>query len=109
MTYSKERDRWQVKAGFSVGVQAYSEDSAAVFPNNPAAQRALESYASGDSTILARYASASKTGIGLTGLFSGEYKLSAGTAAGGEMSVDTFGIYNEYKFRFYLRRILASQ
>ena len=109
VTYSMERERWQVKAGFSVGVQAYSEDSAAVFPNNPAAQQALESYASGDSTILARYDSASKTGIGLTGMFSGEYKLSAGTAAGGEMSVDTFGIYNEYKFRFYLRRILASQ
>jgi Flp pilus assembly protein TadD len=109
VTYSMERERWQVKAGFSIGVQAYSEDSAPVFPNNPAAQQALESYASGDSTILARYDSASKTGIGLTGLFSGEYKLSAGTAAGGEISADTFGIYNEYKFRFYLRRILASQ
>jgi hypothetical protein len=35
--------------------------------------------------------------------------VSAGTAAGGELSADTFGIYNEYKFRFYLRRILASQ
>lgn len=109
VSYSMDRERWQVKAGFSVGVQSYSEDSAAVFPNNPAAQQALESYASGDSTILARYDSASKTGIGLTGQFSGEYKLSAGTAAGGEISADTFGIYNEYKFRFYLRRILASQ
>lgn len=109
VSYSKERERWRVKAGFSVGVQAYSEDSAPIFPNNPAAQQAIESYASGDATILARYDSASKTGIGLTGLFSGEYKFPGGTAAGGELSADTFGIYNEYKFRFYLRRILANQ
>ncbi|HJV42709.1 cellulose synthase subunit BcsC-related outer membrane protein [Caulobacter sp.] len=109
VSYSKERERWRLKAGFSVGVQAYSEDSAPIFPNNPAAQQAIESYASGDSTILARYDSASKTGIGLTGLFSGEYKFPGGTAAGGELTADTFGIYNEYKFRFYLRRILTSQ
>lgn len=109
VSYSKERERWRVKAGFSVGVQSYSEDSAPIFPNNPAAQQAIESYASGDSTILARYDSASKTGIGLTGQLSGEYKFPGGTAAGGELSADTFGIYNEYKFRFYLRRILTSQ
>ncbi len=109
VSYAMERNRWRVNAGFSVGVQSYSEDSAPVFPNNPASQQALETYAAIDSTVLARYASASKTGIGLTGLLSGEYKISGGTAAGGELSADTFGIYNEYKFRFYLRRILTSQ
>lgn len=109
ISYSMDRERWQVKAGFSIGVQAYSEDSAPIFPNNPAAQQAIESYAAADTTIAARYDSASKTGIGLTGLFAGEYKFPGGTAAGGELSMDTFGIYNEYKFRFYLRRILASQ
>jgi cellulose synthase operon protein C len=109
VSYTKEREHWRAKAGFSVGVQSYSEDSSPIFPNNPAAQQAIESYAASDSTVLARYDSASKTGIGLTGQLLGEYKFRGGSAAGGELSLDTFGIYNEYKFRFYLRRILASQ
>lgn len=109
VSYAKESEHWRAKAGFSIGVQHYSEDSSPIFPNNPAAQQAIESYAAADSTVLGRYASASKTGIGLTGQLLGEYKFRGGSAAGGEVSLDTFGIYNEYKFRFYLRRILASQ
>lgn len=109
VSYSKERERWRAKAAFSIGVQSYSEDSSPIFPNSPAAQQAIESYAASDNTVLARYDSASKTGVGLTGLLSGEYKFRGGSAAGGEASLDTFGAYNEYKFRFYLRRILASQ
>lgn len=109
VSYTVKRDRWRAGAGFSVGVQAYSEDSAPVFPNNPAAQTALETYSAIDPSIESRYASQSRTGIGLTGQLSGEYKISNGAAAGGELSLDTFGIYNEYKFRFYLRRILTSQ
>lgn len=109
VSYEMDRARWRAKGAFSVGVQSYSEDSSPIFPNNPAAQQAIESYAASDNTVLARYDSASKTGIGLTGLLQGEYKFRGGSAAGGEVSLDTFGIYNEYKFRFYLRRILASQ
>ncbi|PZR37426.1 cellulose synthase subunit BcsC-related outer membrane protein [Caulobacter segnis] len=109
VSYAKESEHWRAKAGFSVGVQHYSEDSSPIFPNNPAAQQAIETYAAADSTVLARYDSASKTGVGLTGQLLGEYKFRGGSAAGGEVSLDTFGIYNEYKFRFYLRRILASQ
>lgn len=109
VSYAKEREHWRAKAGFSIGVQSYSEDSSPIFPNSPAAQQAIESYAAADNTVLARYDSASKTGIGLTGQLLGEYKFRGGSAAGGEVSLDTFGIYNEYKFRFYLRRILASQ
>lgn len=109
ISYAKEREHWRAKAGFSIGVQSYSEDSSPIFPNSPAAQQAIESYAAADNTVLARYDSASKTGIGLTGQLLGEYKFRGGSAAGGEVSLDTFGIYNEYKFRFYLRRILASQ
>jgi hypothetical protein len=39
---------------------------------------------------------------------SGEYKIVPSTAAGAQISIDTFGIYSEYKLSIYLKRILSG-
>ncbi|WP_374469696.1 cellulose synthase subunit BcsC-related outer membrane protein [Phenylobacterium sp.] len=108
LSYQRERESWRWDAGLTLGVQAYSEDSAPVFPTSAAAQTALTTYASIDPTIRARYEAQSRTGVGVAARASGEYKIVPSTAAGAEFSIDTFGIYNEVRLKFYLRQMFVN-
>jgi cytochrome c-type biogenesis protein CcmH/NrfG len=108
LSYSVDRTRWHWNLGLTLGFQSYSEDSSPVFPTLPFAQAAMVDYASGIPTVTARYAGDDHTGMAVAALASGEYKILPNTATGAEFSLDTFGIYNEYKLRFYLRRTLTG-
>jgi tetratricopeptide (TPR) repeat protein len=108
VSYSITRPRWNWNVGLTLGLQSYSEDSSPVFPTLPYAEAALIAYSVGFPTVASRYIGQSRTGLGVAATTSGEYKLSPTTAFGGDMSIDTFGIYNEYKVRIYLKRILSG-
>jgi Flp pilus assembly protein TadD len=108
ISYTVDRTKWHWSLGFTVGMQSYTEDSSPIFPTLPYAQASMVDYAAGFPTISAVYPGDTHTGVAIAALASGEYKILPTTVTGAELSVDTFGIYSEYKFRFYLRRTLTG-
>lgn len=108
VSYSRVRDRYRWNAGVTFGLQSYSEDSAPIFPTSRESQATIEAYQQLDPDVVTRYAGQDRTGLAVAANLGGEYNLVRNTAAGGEMTLDTFGAYKEYKVRFYLRQTFAN-
>jgi tetratricopeptide (TPR) repeat protein len=109
VTYSVDRQRWHWSAGLTLGMQSYSENASPIFPTLPYAQAAMVNYAAGfPTTVSAQYVGDDRTGVAVAAQAAGEYKITPSTVAGAQISLDTFGIYSEYKLAIYLRRILSG-
>ncbi|WP_176695848.1 cellulose synthase subunit BcsC-related outer membrane protein [Phenylobacterium immobile] len=108
VSYQRTRPRYSWHAGLTLGLQSYSEDSANVFPTSPESQATLAAYQLLDPDVVTRYAGQDRTGLAVAANLGGEYKLMPTTAAGGEMALDTFGAYKEYKVRFFLRQTFTN-
>ncbi|CAN7148341.1 cellulose synthase subunit BcsC-related outer membrane protein [Phenylobacterium sp. LjRoot219] len=108
VTFTHKSALWSFSGNLSPGLQSYTEDSAPVFPNNPALQSRLTTMTITNANVVPYYPSASRTGFGLAGKANGEYRVDTRTFAGGEFAFDTFGRYSEYVFNIYLRQLLGT-
>ena len=61
-----------------------------------------------NSDVRARYDSASKTGFGMAAGASAYYRVTERTRIGGELNLNTFGDYNEFKSLLGIRQQLGG-
>lgn len=106
--FTRKFDDLSVKIGGSVGYQSYSQDRSAYFPNDPALQSQLESYATSGAVQSAYYAGDSKNGIGYNLHAGADYKVTKAVTIGGQLGYDTFGDYNESTAQLYFRYLFGD-
>jgi Flp pilus assembly protein TadD len=106
--YSYEAKRLHVKAAIAPGYQSYNQEQIDLFPTDPAAQALLNSLKAQDADVRNYYDSLSKTGFALSAEGSIYYDLSSRTRIGGEMSINTFGNYDEFKSIISIKQSLGG-
>ncbi|WP_242127126.1 cellulose biosynthesis protein BcsC [Sphingobium sp. Sx8-8] len=98
-----------VQASVAPGYQSYDQQGEAVYPTEPGAQGVLDYLKSVNSDVRARYDSLSKTGFGLQAGGSLFYQISPNTRLGGELNINTFGQYKEFRSLIGLRQTLGDK
>jgi tetratricopeptide (TPR) repeat protein len=106
VTYQGAGKDWRITLNLTPGIQAYSEDTAAIFPGFPQQQAQLVAFSLVDNTVPAFYTGQSRSGFGLAGRINGEFRIQRRTVIGGLLSVDTFGAFSEFRGNIFLRQQL---
>lgn len=97
-----------VQASLAPGYQSYDQPGEPVYPADAAAQGQLDDLKTLNSDVRSRYDSLSKTGFGLSASGSVYYQVSSNTKLGGELNINTFGEYKEYKTLFGLKQVVGG-
>ncbi|WOK35987.1 cellulose biosynthesis protein BcsC [Sphingomonas sp. C3-2] len=108
LRYARRDDRLDIAASLTPGYQSYDQSAAALFPMDSDAQDLLDYLKSVNSDVRARYDSASKTGFGMAAGASAYYRVTERTRIGGELNLNTFGDYNEFKSLLGIRQQLGG-
>ena len=106
--YSYEKDKLQIRANAAPGYQSFSQDQVALYPTDPSGQGLLDSLKARNSDVRSFYDSISKTGFALSADGSIYYRVSPGTRVGGEIGINTFGTYDEFKSLIGIRQSLGG-
>lgn len=106
--YAYRKDALEVGANIVPGYQSYSQDGEPLFPTVDAAQGALDALKSLNSDVRARFDSISKTGFGISAGGSAYYQLGDATKIGGELNINTFGQYNEFRSLLGIKRQIGG-
>lgn len=106
--YSYTDERMEIRANVAPGYQSYSQDQAAIYPTEPGAQAALDALKAQNSDVRSYYDSLSQTGFALSADGSFYYRVSPRTRVGGEIGINTFGNYDEFKSVIGIRQSLGS-
>jgi Tfp pilus assembly protein PilF len=97
-----------VQASVAPGYQSYDQQGEAVYPTEAGAQAVLDYLKSQNSDVRSRYDSISKTGFGLSAAGSISYQVSPNTRLGGELNINTFGEYKEFKTLIGLKQSIGG-
>jgi tetratricopeptide (TPR) repeat protein len=106
--YQGRADRWSWLAAVGLGVQHSNSDSSPFYPNNPAAQTALEIAAGSTSNSSVRYSGSHSTGLGFDVRGQVEYAMAKDLAVGASAQYDNGNSYNEGIFKLYVRKTFAE-
>ncbi len=106
--YQGRADKWSWLAAVGLGVQHFNADSTPFFPNNPAAQLALETVEGSNSDSNVRYPGTHSTGLAADLRGQVEYALSKDLAIGASAQYDNGNSYNEGIFKLYFRKTFAD-
>lgn len=108
---SGSRDRYSYRIGGAIGLQAFKEDGAALFPTDAGLQLAVEDLLldSDDPGLVSAYGDGSQSGVGYN--FSGalEYLIAPQLTAGALLSLDNAKDYNESLVMGYVRYWFSAQ
>lgn len=103
LTYKGTLRAWTLEAAVTPGYQSYRQQGAAVFPDRPDLQIALDQAATLSALVLARYGGETSNGFGVNTWASANYQVDALTRLGGELRFNTFGAYKEFQTLVTLR------
>ncbi|MET0374180.1 MAG: cellulose synthase subunit BcsC-related outer membrane protein [Rhizorhabdus sp.] len=106
--YARRDGRLAIEASVVPGYQSYDQESSLLFPTDPAAQGQLDALKAQDSDVRSRFDSISKTGFGLSAGGSIYYQVSPNTRVGGEINLNTFGDYDEFKSLLGIRQVIGG-
>ena len=102
-------DGIEVDVNAGPGYQSYDQKAENLYPTDPAAQAALDTLKAADSDVRASYDSISKTGFGVSAGGSVFYPLNPWLKVGGDVTVNTFGDYNEFRASVGIKQVLGGQ
>src|SRR5581483_8218496 len=94
-------DKWSWLTAVGLGIQHSNSDSSPFYPNNPAAQTALEIAAGSTSNSSVRYGGSHSTGLGVDVRGQIEYAVSKDLAVGASAQFDNGNQYNEGIVKLY--------
>ncbi|WP_257557607.1 cellulose biosynthesis protein BcsC [Sphingobium sp. CFD-2] len=97
-----------IQASVAPGYQSYDQQGEPVYPTEPGAQGVLDFLKSQNSDVRSRYDSISKTGFGLSAAGAISYRVSPNTRLGGELNINTFGEYKEFKTLIGLKQNIGG-
>lgn len=106
--YRYDNGRWDIHGNFAPGYQSYDQEQANVFPTSDAAQGLLNRLKLQDSDVRSSYDAISKTGFALSADGAIYYRLTSSTRVGGEMGINTFGNYDEFRSLIGIRQSLGG-
>jgi cellulose synthase operon protein C len=106
--YAYRANQLEVDGNLVPGYQSYSQDGAPIFPTDPVAQGQLDSLKLANSDVRARFDSVSKTGFGISAGGSAYYQIGDGTRIGGELNINTFGEYKEFRSQLGIKRQIGG-
>lgn len=104
VTYGFTGDRLEAEASITPGYQSYEQERTEFFPTDPAAQQELFALRAVDADVQAMHDSSSETGFGINLKGNAYYEFVPGTTIGGELSLNTFGEYNEVRTMLGIRQ-----
>ena len=107
--YNYTRNALDLAVSVAPGYQSYEQHASPLYPTDPAAQAALESLKAQNDDVRSNYDSISQTGFGLAASGSAYYRVGARTRIGGEVNVNTFGDYNEFRTVLGIKQKLGDQ
>ena len=97
-----------IQASVAPGYQSYDQQGEPVYPTEPGAQGVLDFLKSQNNDVRSRYDSISKTGFGLSATGAISYRVSPNTRLGGELNINTFGEYKEFKTLIGLKQNIGG-
>ena len=106
--YTYTDDRLEIHANAAPGFQRFAQDQVPVYPTDVFAQAALNALKLKNTDVRSYYDSLSKTGIAISADGSLYYRLSPKTRVGGEVGINTFGSYTEFKSMFGIRQTFTG-
>lgn len=106
--YSLDTERLELRANVAPGYQSYNQDEVVLYPTDPLAQASLDALKAQNNDVRSFYDSLSRTGFALAADGSLYYRVSPGTRIGGEIGINTFGNYDEFKSMIGIRQSLGA-
>ena len=100
---------WRISGQASPGVQSYHQDAADVYPTRPALQAQLDALKAQNPDVRAGYDSVSRSGLAFAGKVEAWYDLTPSTAIGGDVSMTTFGDFDEYLMTLRLKQTFGAR
>ncbi|WP_257558333.1 cellulose synthase subunit BcsC-related outer membrane protein [Sphingobium sp. CFD-2] len=106
--YAYEDSRWELRGNFAPGYQSYDQEEANVYPTSDAAQGLLNGMKLQNSDVRSTYDAISKTGFALSADGAIYYRITPSTRIGGEVGMNTFGNYDEFRSLMGIRQSLGG-
>jgi tetratricopeptide (TPR) repeat protein len=106
--YQGRVDKWSWLAAVGLGIQHFNADSSPFYPNNPAAQTALEIAEGSTSDSSVRYPGQHSTGLAADVRGQVEYAVSKDLSVGAAAQYDNGNDYNEGIVKVYFRKTFAD-
>ncbi|HUD92368.1 cellulose synthase subunit BcsC-related outer membrane protein, partial [Sphingobium sp.] len=97
-----------IQASVAPGYQSYDQQGEPVYPTEAGAQAVLDYLKSQNGDVRSAYDSISKTGFGLSANGTIFYQVSPNTKVGGELNINTFGQYKEFKTLIGLKQAIGG-
>lgn len=112
VSWSQRSGRLSYSLRGSVGLQHIEQDSAPYFPDDNAAQNALQQlsqvFAASGSSLPTQYDGQSKTGVGYSLAAAAEYRMGSNFFLGGNFGMDNARDYKQWSGGLYLRYMLED-
>ena len=102
--YAYDSSRWEVRGNFAPGYQSYDQEAANLYPTSDAAQGLLNNLKLLNSDVRSTYDAISKTGFALSADGAIYYRVSPSMRVGGQMGINTFGNYDEFRSLIGIRQ-----
>lgn len=106
--YAYDDSRWEVRGNFAPGYQSYDQEAANLYPTSDAAQGLLNNLKLVNSDARSTYDAISKTGFALSADSAIYYRVSPSMRVGGQMGINTFGNYDEFRSLIGIRQSLGG-
>uniref|UniRef100_UPI00123B8DB0 cellulose biosynthesis protein BcsC n=1 Tax=Sphingobium estronivorans TaxID=1577690 RepID=UPI00123B8DB0 len=106
--YAYDDRRWEVRGNFAPGYQSYDQAGANVYPTSDAAQALLNRLKLVNDDVRSTYDGISKTGFALSADGAIYYRVSPSMRVGGQMGINTFGNYDEFRSLLGIRQSLGG-
>jgi hypothetical protein len=106
--YAYDSSRWEVRGNFAPGYQSYDQEAANLYPTSDAAQALLNQLKLVNVDVRSTYDAISKTGFALSADGAIYYRVSPSMRVGGQMGINTFGNYDEFRSLIGIRQSLGG-
>lgn len=106
--YAYDGNRWEVRGNFAPGYQSYDQEAANLYPTSDAAQALLNQLKLVNGDVRSTYDGISKTGFALSADGAIYYRVSTSMRVGGQMGINTFGNYDEFRSLIGIRQSLGG-
>jgi len=106
--YQRRSDLLEIDANVTPGYQSYDQDETPIYPTDPGGQAVLDSLKLQNDDVRSRFDGISKTGFGISAGASVYYRVGDKTRVGGELNLNTFGDYKEFRSLLGIKQTIGG-
>jgi thioredoxin-like negative regulator of GroEL len=106
--YAYRANQLELDGNVVPGYQSYNQEAAPIFPTDGDKQARLDALKALNTDVRSYFDSLSKTGFGISAGGSAYYQIGNGTKVGGELNINTFGEYKEFRSQIGIKRQIGG-